>query len=292
MTSHLLRRRLAAAAVSALLVTGASACGGGGSGASPFSGGASSPTGSTTATTPAAPASNDGQASGSSVSKDDIAAIIKNGMSAIDTAHESMTMDMSASGQAISMDAEADIKMKPSLAMSMTMNMSGQSIKALLAGGAMYMKMPAMPGGKWVKIDLKQLDAMLGGGAMSDALTSPMGMLDKMSSYITSASYVGDESVDGASAKHYTMTVDLKSAMAAMAPSLAKAGSLPSTAQQDLWVDDQGRVVKTVSDFGSGKVTTVLSDFGKSVDVQAPPASDVMEMPNVGGSGGLSGLGG
>jgi hypothetical protein len=294
--SHLLRRGCAAAAVSALLVTGLSACGD--KGASPFAGGATSapatdaPTAATSSAAPATSATGDaGQASGSDVSKDEMASIIKDAMGKIDTAHEKLTMDMDVSGRSMQMQAEADLRMQP-MAMSMTMKMEGQSVHALVVDGAMYMKMPGMPGGKWVKMDLKQLGAMLGGGAMTDAMTNPLGLVEQMSSYITSSTYVGEESVGGATAKHYRMSVDLKAAMKAMAPNLPKGTAVPSTSDQDLWIDDQGRVVKAVTDFGSGKVTAELSDFGKTVDVTAPPAGQVQTLPNVGGMGGMGGLSG
>ncbi|GAB3862903.1 hypothetical protein GCM10028801_29390 [Nocardioides maradonensis] len=214
-----------------------------------------------------------------------MAAIIKSGMSSIGTAHETLSMNTTAAGRTIQMHADADVQMSP-LAMSMTMTMGTTKIDEMLVDGVMYMKAPQMsPSGKWIKLDIAQMSQMMGGSGMSDALTNPLGLMDKMSSYITTATYVGPDTVSGASAKHYRMTVDLKAAMAKMFPNLpsSAAGNVPSSANEDIWVDDQGRAVKTVVDFGTGSMTTLLSDFGKKVDVQAPPASQVTTAPGLGG---------
>jgi len=60
----------------------------------------------------------------------------------------------------------------------------------------------------------------------------------------------------------------------------AKANAVPFTAE----ADDQGRLVELVIDMaavmpGAGKMTTTYSDFGTDVRVEAPPASEVIEMP-------------
>lgn len=285
-------RRTSASAVAALLVTGLAACGSGGSdnplaaaGATSTTASTSSTSSTTTASSPAAGSSDPGVATGSTISAADMGAIIKSGVSSISTAHETLTMNTSAAGKTVQMHAEADVQMSP-LAMTMTMTMGSTKIDEMLVDGVMYMKAPALsPSGKWLKLDIAQMSQMMGGSGMSDALTNPLGMMDKMSAYITKATYVGPDSVSGASAKHYRMTVDLKSAMAKLFPNLptSAAGSIPASANEDIWVDDQGRAVKTVVDFGTGSMTTLLSDFGKQVDVQAPPASEVTTAPGLGG---------
>ncbi|HJQ07585.1 MAG TPA: DUF6612 family protein [Nocardioides sp.] len=295
--SSALVRRTSASAVAALLVTGLAACGSGGGNDSPLAAGStstaatSSATSSTTATSttaassPAAGSSAPEVSAGSTLSASDMAAIIKSGVSSIGTAHETLTMNTAASGTAVQMHAEADVQMSP-LAMSMTMTMGPTQIDEMLVDGVMYMKAPGMtPSGKWVKLDIAQMGQMMGGSGLTDALTNPLGMMDKMTGFITKATYVGPDTVSGAAAKHYRMTVDLKAAMAKLFPKLPSSATanVGPTADEDIWVDDQGRAVKTVVNFGSGSMTTLLSDFGKKVDVQAPPASQVTTAPGLGG---------
>lgn len=282
-------RRTSVSAVAALLVSGLAACGSGGSDSPLAAGSSSTPTTATTSTgsdsTPTAASSAPSAAAGTSLTAAEMTAIIKNGVGAIDTAHESLTMSTTAGGSAVQMQGEADVQMKP-MAMSMTMTMSGTKIEELFVDGAMYMQAPGIStGGKWVKLDIAQMSSMMGGSGVSDALTNPLSLMDKMTGYITAATYVGPDSVNGASVKHYKMTIDLKAAMAKMFPNLpgSASASVGSKADEDIWVDDQGRAVKTVVDFGTGSMTTVLSDFGKKVDVQAPPASQVTTAPGMGG---------
>ncbi|GAB4005023.1 hypothetical protein GCM10028772_12300 [Nocardioides ultimimeridianus] len=276
-------------AVAALLVSGLAACGSGGSDSPLAAGSTSTPTTSTTSMgsdpSPTAASSAPSAAAGSSLTAAEMTAIIKKGVGAIDTAHETLTMDTTAAGSSVQVHGEADVQMKP-MAMTMTMTMAGTKIEERFVDGAMYMQMPgATTGGKWIKVDLAQVSSMMGGSGMSDALTNPLGLMDKMAGFIDSATYVGPDSVNGAAVKHYKMTIDLKAAMAQMFPNLpgSASASIGSKADEDIWVDDQGRAVKTEVDFGTGSMTTVLSDFGKKVSVQAPPASQVTTAPGMGG---------
>ncbi|WP_460852832.1 DUF6612 family protein [Nocardioides montaniterrae] len=287
-----LRKRAAAAAVSALLITGLSACGGGGSDSSSPFGGSQSGGPSSDGNSAAAP-SADGTtapavAPGATIAADDFAGLLKDGTSKVSTAHMTMVMDMSASGQQMHLNASGDVQMSP-MAVSMTMSMQGMNIKEIMTDGTMYMQLPgATAAGKWMKVDLSKLGSMMGGG-MSDAFSNPLGMMDTLSDYITAAKFVGDDSVGGGSAKHYQMTVDMAGAMHKLAPNLpsSASGSIPSTITEDVWLDDQGRPVKTSADMGAmGNMTTTMSDFGKSVHIVAPPASQVQEMPSGSGLGG------
>ena len=59
------------------------------------------------------------------------------------------------------------------------------------------------------------------------------------------------------------------------------ADQLPSTLTYDLWTDDDGMLRQTKIALGDlGSVTMTMSDWGDPVDIEAPPADDVMEMPS------------
>jgi len=281
-------RHLAATSVTALLVTGLAACGSSGSADTKADSTPSASMGSA-ATSPAPGSSSPTSASvapGGSVPTDEMTDILKAGFDNVTTAHGKMSMDVSAQGQEVSIDADVDLQMKPTVAESMTMNMSGMQMQALLIDGAMYMKSPSMPTDKWVKITAKEFGSV-SGGAMSSALTNPMGLFDQMSQYLTASKYVGTDRVNGAQAKHYTLTIDMAGAMKGMKLPSSSAAQLPKSVDEDVWIDSRSRPVKVKVQMGSMETMTMtLSDFGKRVSVKAPPASQVTSMS---GLGGLSG---
>jgi hypothetical protein len=50
----------------------------------------------------------------------------------------------------------------------------------------------------------------------------------------------------------------------------------------DVWIDDQDRVVKLVASVpDGGDLTFEVTSFGVPVDVQAPPADQVEELPDL-----------
>lgn len=285
-------RNTAAAAVAALLVTGLAACGSGGdsNASGPFGGDSTStsttaPATDATTADSAATSAGTTAAVGSTISSDQMQQILSKAVSSISTAHMTMDMDMSPTGQQMHVTAQGDLQYSP-LAESMTMDMGSMKMQMLLVDSTMYMKSSAIPsGGKWVKIDMKDMGSL--GGTMSSAMSDPLSMLDKMGPYIHNATYVGSDTVNGGAAKHYRISVDVAGMMKSMGMPTSPSVQLPKSADEDLWIDDQGRAVKTQVDMGSMEsMTMVMSDFGKSVDIQAPPAGQVTQMSSLGGLGG------
>lgn len=275
-------RTSAAAALAALLLGGLTACNGDDSGQdepkaenSIFS----SP-GEDEGDAPEAPAV------GASMTREEVTDLLQASNSAMTTAHMRMETTMSVSGQQTSITAEGDMQAKP-LAMSMTMDMGGMAMEMRMLDETMYMKMPAgtPAGDKWIRMRFSDLGA-LGMDALTDSLTDPTAMAQKAAKHLEDAEYVGEEDVDGVPAKHYRMTVDMDGLLKEMKIPATGAAQVPETAVQDVWIDDEGRMVKMVQDMGSmSKSTITMSDFGKSFDVQAPPANQVMDAKDAGIAG-------
>ena len=73
--------------------------------------------------------------------------------------------------------------------------------------------------------------------------------------------------------------VDTKKILAAFAGDSAPGlGKLPKTSKSDIWIDDEGHVVKTVSGYGGTTLTGIYSDWGTDVNITAPPKSQVTDL--------------
>jgi lipoprotein LprA len=224
---------------------------------------------------------------GASLTKDEITDLIKESSGAITTARVHMEMDIDTAGQKVRVVADGDMQTKP-LAQSMTMDMGGMTMEMRMVDETMYMKSPMFPGGKWIRVRLDDL-GQLGMGALSEGLTNPMAMAEQYSKHITDATYVGEEDVNGAPTRHYRTTIDVQSLVKEMQIPGAGAVELPKTATQDIWIDDEGRTVKMVQDMAPLQTMTMtMSDFGKKVDITAPPAGQVTDMKDA-GLGGTAG---
>lgn len=99
---------------------------------------------------------------------------------------------------------------------------------------------------------------------------------------------VGEEEVEGVRTTRYSGTVDASEGLKALDPEdrqameqqLQKLGAGKMTV--DFWVDEQGlprkQVVKTDMAQGRFEATAHCSDYGKPVQISAPPADQVGEL--------------
>ncbi|GGQ39318.1 hypothetical protein [Couchioplanes azureus] len=197
-------------------------------------------------------------------------------------ADQSMKIDMDMSGQ-MSMSGVADTKARLAK-VSMSMGaLGGDKIEMRMIKDDLYLKagsLGAMLGGKgggktWMHIDAAKLSE---GSSfnLSPNGDDPAGT-QAMISALTEVERVGDTGFQG--------TLDLsksprfkKGAMAGLGDKLTK---IPFTAKKD----GEGRLVEMTLDMsglgaGAGKMKTTYHDFGTPVSVEAPPASEVQEMPS------------
>ena len=146
------------------------------------------------------------------------------------------------------------------------MTMSGMEVKVIVIDGTTYTNMGAASGDMWTVTDpaTSGLDA---------SATDPAAQLRLLEQAVTSATLVGTEDVNGVSAEHWTVVLD---------PTLmgmAAAEGVPAEITQEVWLDSEGRTVKSTMDMEvagtATTTTTTMGDFGAPVSIAAPPADQI-----------------
>ncbi len=171
-------------------------------------------------------------------------------------------------------------------------------MEAIFDDLVLYMKFPPqiadqLPSGKeWVMFDLEELGRQQGidfEQLMQVSGTDPSRSLGLLGAASPDFAAVGDENVRGVETTHYRGTVDLEK-LAEDAPADARASyrriielTGQKTVPVDVWIDDEGltrrmRYEQKLPDGSSTTVTQELYDFGVEVDVEPPPASDVLDL--------------
>ncbi|WP_301173942.1 DUF6612 family protein [Actinomadura geliboluensis] len=216
-----------------------------------------------------------------------------------------LSMQMSGTPQGdVTMNGDMQYRTKPDIAYSMNfsdMTVAGKATGGMeqrLVGGNMYMKMPMLsqlPGGgggkPWLKFSLDELSKQ--SGMNLDQMLQQSRQMDpvqntKMLTASKDAREVGEETIDGVKTTHYTGTYRMEDAIAKLPPEQQEAyrKTLAQVGMQsmhfDLWVDGQQlpRQMTMKSDQGAQgdlTVTTKYRDFGKPVQIDEPPASQVTD---------------
>jgi hypothetical protein len=282
------RRTLAATAIAPLLATGLVACGDDG------------PSGTSSSGTDQVALSSD-LSEGDQVDPSEFVDTVTDGVEASTTAH--LTMNVSA-GSTGSVTAQGDVdytSTPPSMAMTMDLpglpggdaGESGMDIR--MVDGTIYMSMGQLTQGKFWRIDPSDPKgplASMGMDKMMDQM-DPAKALESMEDGITKVTYVGAED----DLDHYELTLDMQKIMGSMGGDLPKGaqGKLPDSVTYDLWLDDQNRFTKmSMDDLPMGgthaSMEMTATDWGKDVDIEAPPADQVTDMPDFGSM--MQGMGG
>lgn len=261
------RRTLAALAATPLLLAGLTACG---------------DNDQTTATDPAGTSAQGAPAAdleaGDDVDPGEFTDRLAAGFENMTTAHVTMTADLGTAGSTTG-EGDADYSAdRPAVAMTMSSDMlpGGDGMDVRLVDGVLYLDLGALSKDKFWKLDLDDPDSPFGAmGAQLDPRSS-IGLLEKG---LESVTYVGDE--DGLA--HYEASVEPEALLDAMGPTGAAGGAdLPNSFDYDIWLDDQDRVTRLTSTMGDlGSVEMTMSDFGSDVSIEAPPADQVTEMPDL-----------
>lgn len=216
--------------------------------------------------------------------------------SAASSAHMTVTAD--AAGQHI--DGEGDLRFGESAAaLSMNMSTDQGTVSMVFVDNLLYMKLPQelVAGKPWLKIDpasKSPLAKSLGG--LNEQLSKnadPRSALKELENAgeITATK---NESLAGTKVTHYTITVDVqRMADNQTNPTAKKAmrdaiGAGMKNFPVEVWVDGRGLPMRfslaTPTPNGSGGMTAVrmevdYSDWGKPVDIAAPPADQTAEPP-------------
>ncbi|MFC0864690.1 DUF1396 domain-containing protein [Sphaerimonospora cavernae] len=169
-------------------------------------------------------------------------------------------------------------------------------MRVILLGDVMYMKMDmlkALTGSTkpWVKVDLKQIGSSA--GVNVDQLLGQSKQMDlKTSVTMLTASKdvkeVGAEQVGGVDTTHYAGTFPIDEAIKQLPAEAQKnmKGQLPAEAKDmkfDAWIDGDGlpRKVQLSGEQKEGAfaATMLFKAFNEPVEIKAPPADQVGDLP-------------
>lgn len=227
----------------------------------------------------------------------DLAKSIGDQTAETNTAH--MTISADAAGQKLS--GEGDLKMDAQdAAMSMDMTTPEGTMSMVLLDKAFYIKLPQElePGKAWLKIDTNDDNPIAKAlGGMTEQMSKnadPRATLEQFekAGEITDSK---EEELNGKKTTHYTITVDVeKLASTQQDPSSKSAMDQAIKAGMkdfpvDVWIDEDDLPARFTMDMptpdpASGKTTSVkmqidYTDWGKPVNITAPPAGEIAEMP-------------
>ncbi|MFC4000450.1 hypothetical protein ACFS2C_21335 [Prauserella oleivorans] len=214
------------------------------------------------------------------------------------------TMQMNMAGQQMSAQGEGSYAGE-NTAVAMTMDMAGQQMEMRFVDQTMYMKLPqqlsAQTGGKpWVKISAEGTDPLsqqLGGQLDQMAAQSDP---SKSLEYVKQAGNIvssEETTLDGQQVTHYTVELDFKKIADQMAAGgltqeqIAQLSGKIDKLPMQLWLNSDQLPVQVSMDMtkimeaagaGNQKAEMVMkyTDWGAPVNVEAPPASEVGELPS------------
>ncbi len=216
--------------------------------------------------------------------------------SAASSAHMKITAE--AADQHI--NGEGDLRFGDgTAALSMDMSTGQGSVSMVFLDKVLYMKLPQelVAGKPWLRIDpdsRSELAKSLGG--LNEQLSKNADPRSALKEFEDSGEITAkkDETVDGKKVKHYTITVNVQlMADNQSDPAARKAMQQAIDAGMkdfpvDVWVDGSGLPMRfalsTPTPDGTGGMTAVkmqvdYSDWGKPVDITAPPADQTAEPP-------------
>ena len=226
----------------------------------------------TSAVSPAPQTSTTAAAQGHA-DKDAFIAAIKAGSDQMTSAHIEMVMD--SKGEKITMSGDTAIDPKsPAMQMSMDMG-SALKLDMILLDKVLYLKgVPGVAEGKWAKMAVTGEMAKEFEKSLEQA--DPSKMAETYEEAIKDVKFVGPETVDGESLQRYEVTMDTK----ALGDTLPDgAAGLPDTLTYDMWLDAQDRIRQVVYSVSDVKAEMKMSKYGEPVDIKAPKAADVVEVP-------------
>lgn len=225
-----------------------------------------------------------------------LAAVSKS--SASDTVHLKMTMTLDGTGagaQTVTGTGDVDFKNK---AAEVDLHVLGIDMQMVTADDVVYLK-AAILGTDWYRLDPSE---SAGGGGVSSLFTNgfadPAQQFTLLKDAATDVTTVGAEQVNGEQTTHYRATIDVTKAAkeeGADSQELQRLGETGiTTLPVDVWVDGNGRIARlslvyaapssAEGQLAGAKVSVKVDylDYGNSVDIQTPPASQVKDFSESG----------
>ena len=281
MTARRPLRSLAVAAVLPLTLALAGCNGGSDDSAAKDAAGSPSASASAGATSSADADSTAGGAAdtaqpGAKLTASDLAALYTRSFAG-DDATVAISMTSSFGDQQTSASGVADFTSKqPRMQYSLTIPQAGKADMRLIDGTA-YLRFSATKG-KWMAFST---DAKTGPMAAFGEIAQQYDVRASLESLSKSASdvvYVGPTTIDGAQTRFYTFTVDNTAALAGLSSlTSAQKGAVPKTSAQELYVDADGKIVRSVTKTGRIDVTVDYSKWGEPVSIEKPAKGDVVD---------------
>lgn len=163
----------------------------------------------------------------------------------------------------------------------MTTQLMGEEMTMLIVDGQFFMEIPAgtgdaFPGGgSWLTMDPGSDDPFT--QEMTESLgdvSSPADLLGDLTENpdLLTVTRVGSAEVDGVAATEYHVVVNDVAAYTGDAE--ATVGEIAYS----MWVGDDNLIRRTVTDTGGVKTETNFLNYGVDVNVEAPPADEVVDM--------------
>ena len=269
-----IRRSLATASILAVTAGSLAACGDDASG--------KADAGSTTTKTSAS-STGTGNAS-APLDKAEFVKAITTGQVKAGSAH----VDVALAGS-LKMHAKGDVDYgggQPSLRMTMDLaQLANKQIELRLVDGIVYVKIPRLtPAGKFVRIDPKDKSNPMSKsfGSLSDQ-ADPLKGFQALKSSVRTVRYVGKQDIGGTATKHYKVTVD--GAALLKATKQRSVPQMPKTVTYDMWLDQKNLLRRATFDLAGLSTVVNVTDWGKKVDVSAPPKSAQVDASSLSGAG-------
>lgn len=235
-----------------------------------------------------------GLGEGDEVDPGEFVDVVVEGGDASSTANVGINMSMGATG---SMTGEGVVDYtgeSPDMKMTMDLDAGDESLAydMVTVDGVIYMSMDELTDGKYWKLDPADPDGLIAQMGMDEMLgqSDPMSAVRKMEPAIENVTYVGEGEVAGRDLDHYELTVDLAKSLEAAGSDLADfpdevVAELPEFVTYDIWLDEKHRLAQLDMDYElvdeQMTMTMTLEDWGVDVDIEAPPADQVTEMPDL-----------
>ncbi|MEO6886571.1 MAG: hypothetical protein ABI232_09850 [Jatrophihabitantaceae bacterium] len=211
-------------------------------------------------------------------------AFMKSGVQSLTSAHLAMTIQ--AAGGTITAAGDEKIADGKLAAMDLTEAIPEfGSLHIVLIGDTTYMQLPTKyntSGKPWQLVSADSTNPVIQQMAKSLASIQSSASMDRFTAFARAAKSVtskGTDQIDGASAAHYAIVVDIAKLPDSTSgkDTLIQAGI--TTLPVDLWLDAQGRPVKLTEKLTAGgqSVSTVvtLTKYDAPVTITAPPADQV-----------------
>lgn len=149
----------------------------------------------------------------------------------------------------------------------------GQSMIGI--GGDRYLQVPGVtPAGKWLKVSASSNTAVI-----TFQNVNPVTMVVRFNKGLKKLTYLGATKIAGTQVRHYRIVIDQQKYLQATGQGVGSANlGSSATLTEDLYLNDDNtlRRVTLALPGGVGNTQVDVTNWGKPVTIQAPPASTVV----------------